>query len=162
MTNMTENKRERLDSVINDLNSFVVGFSGGVDSSYLLLRAHTLLKDKIMGLTIRTPYMPLSETEEAVEFARVHGINHRIIELPFPDQIRSNPPERCYICKKILFGHLVSFAAENGFRHVADGSNSDDAGTHRPGMRALSEMGIRSPLMEAGLTKQEIRKLLRN
>ena len=92
MTNMTENKRERLDSVINDLNSFVVGFSGGVDSSYLLLRAHTLLKDKIMGLTIRTPYMPLSETEEAVEFARVHGINHRIIELPFPDQIRSNPP----------------------------------------------------------------------
>ncbi|MFZ2338350.1 MAG: ATP-dependent sacrificial sulfur transferase LarE [Bacteroidales bacterium] len=158
---MTENKRDRLDSVINDLNSFVVGFSGGVDSSYLLLRAHTLLKDRIMGLTLRTPYMPLSEIEEASGFAKVHKINHKIIELPFPDQIRDNPPDRCYICKKILFDHLSRFAAANGFAYVADGSNADDAGSHRPGLRALRELGIKSPLMEAGLVKQEIRDLLR-
>lgn len=158
---MTENKRDKLDRLLIDLNSFVVGFSGGVDSSYLLLRAHSLLKEKVMGVTLRTPYMPDSEIEEASGFARAHKINHRIIELQFPDQIRNNPPDRCYICKKILFDQLLRFAAANGFAYVADGSNADDAGSHRPGLRALRELSIRSPLMEAGLTKQEIRDLLR-
>ena len=158
---MTENKRVKLDRILIDLNSFVVGFSGGVDSSYLLLRAHSLLKEKVLGVTLRTPYMPDSEIEEASGFAMDHKINHRIIELPFPDQIRDNPPDRCYICKKILFDQLRRFAAANGFACVADGSNADDAGSHRPGLRALSELSIRSPLMEASLTKQEIRDLLR-
>jgi uncharacterized protein len=162
MTTMTENKRDRLDSVISELNSFVIGFSGGVDSSYLLFRAHTLLKDKVMGVTLHTPYIPLSEIEEAIGFAEAHKINHRVLELPFPDQIRENPPARCYICKKILFDHLLRFAAENGFAHVADGSNADDAVSYRPGLMALRKLGIRSPLMEAGLTKLEIRSLLRD
>ncbi len=162
MTKMTENKRDRLDRVINDLNSFVIGFSGGVDSSYLLFRAHKLLKGRVMGVTLHTPYIPLSEIEEAIRFAEIHKINHRVLELPFPDQIRENPPDRCYICKKILFDHLLRFAAKNGFSHVADGSNADDALSYRPGLMALRELGIRSPLMEAGLTKQEIRNLLRD
>ncbi|MDX9945865.1 MAG: ATP-dependent sacrificial sulfur transferase LarE [Bacteroidales bacterium] len=157
---MPENKRDKLDLLLNDLNSFVVGFSGGVDSSYLLLRANSLLKEKIMGVTLRTPYMPDSEIEEASEFARVHKISHRIIDLSFPEPIRNNPPDRCYICKKILFGQLIGFAADNGFSNVVDGSNADDARSHRPGIRALKELGIRSPLMEAGLTKQDIRDLL--
>lgn len=157
---MAENKRDKLDRLLNDLNSFVVGFSGGVDSSYLLLRAHSLLKEKIMGVTLRTPYMPDSEIEEASEFARAHKISHRIIDISFPEPIRNNPPDRCYICKKILFGQLISFAADNGFSHVVDGSNADDASTHRPGIRALKELGVRSPLQEAGLTKQDIRDLL--
>lgn len=157
---MAENKRDKLDRLLNDLNSFVVGFSGGVDSSYLLLRAHSLLKEKIMGVTLRTPYMPDSEIEEASEFARAHKISHRIIDISFPEPIRNNPPDRCYICKKILFGQLTRFAADNGFSHVVDGSNADDASSHRPGIRALKELGVRSPLMEAGLTKQDIRDLL--
>ncbi|MBN2667527.1 MAG: ATP-dependent sacrificial sulfur transferase LarE [Bacteroidales bacterium] len=157
---MAENKRDRLDHLLNDLNSFVVGFSGGVDSSYLLLRAHSLLNKKIMGVTLRTPYMPDSEIKEASEFARSHNISHSIIDLSFPEPIRNNPPDRCYICKKILFGQLISFAADKGFSHVVDGSNADDAKSHRPGIRALKELGIRSPLMEAGLTKQDIRDLL--
>lgn len=157
---MTENKRDKLDQLLNDLNSFVVGFSGGVDSSYLLLRAHALLKEKIMGVTLRTPYMPDSEIEEASEFARVHKISHRILDLSFPEPIRNNPPDRCYICKKILFGQLLGFAADNGFSNVVDGSNADDTNSHRPGIMALKELGIRSPLMEVGLTKQDIRDLL--
>lgn len=157
---MTGNKLDKLDSLLNELNSFVVAFSGGVDSTYLLLRANSLLKDKITGVTIRTPYMPDSEIEEASEFARLHNINHRIIDLPFPEPIRNNPPDRCYICKTILFEHLAGFAADNGFGYVVDGTNADDAGFHRPGIRALKELGIRSPLMEAGLTKQDIRDLL--
>jgi len=158
---MTGNKRDRLDQILRELNSFVVGFSGGVDSSYLLLRAHAVLQDRIMGLTLRTPYMPASEIEEAAEFARIHKINHSIVELPFPDRIRANPPDRCYICKKILFSHLFRYATDKGYAYVVDGSNADDAGYHRPGLRALRELGIRSPLAEAGLTKQEIRELLR-
>lgn len=161
MTKMTEKKGDRLDRVLTGLNPLVIGFSGGVDSSYLLLRAHALLKDKMIGVTIKTPYMPVKEIEEAVEFARNHNIDHRIIELPFPDPIRTNPPQRCYICKKILFDHIIRFAADNGYAYVADGSNADDAGFHRPGLKALRELGIRSPLMEAGLTKKEIRELLR-
>jgi uncharacterized protein len=158
---MSEDKREKLDRLLNDLNSFVVGFSGGVDSSYLLFRANALLKEKVMGITLRTPYMPDSEVEEAAEFAREHNIRHHIINLPFPEPIRNNPPDRCYICKKILFGQLTGFAANNGFSHVVDGSNADDASSHRPGIRALNELGVRSPLMEAGLTKQDIRDLLK-
>lgn len=157
---MSGDKREKLDRLLNDLNSFVVGFSGGVDSSYLLLRANALLKEKVMGITLRTPYTPDSEIEEAAEFAREHNINHRILNLPFPEGIRNNPPDRCYICKKILFGQLIRFAADNGFSHVVDGSNADDASSHRPGIRALKELEVRSPLMEAGLTKQDIRDLL--
>ena len=157
---MSEDKRNKLDRLLNDLNSFVVGFSGGVDSSYLLLRANSLLKEKIMGITLRTPYMPDSEIEEAAEFAREHKINHRVINLPFPEAIQNNPPDRCYICKKILFGQLIRFAADNSFSHVVDGSNADDASSHRPGIRALQELGVRSPLLEAGLTKQDIRDLL--
>ena len=157
---MTKNKRDKLDRLLIDLNSFVVGFSGGVDSSYLLLRAHSLLKEKITGVTLSTPYMPDSEIEEATEFARAHKISHRILDLSFPEPILNNPPDRCYICKKILFGQLLGFAADNGFSHVVDGSNADDANSHRPGIRALKELGVRSPLMEAGLTKQDIRDLL--
>jgi uncharacterized protein len=158
---MFENKKKNLDTILKELNSFVVAFSGGVDSSFLLFRAHSLKKNKIIGVTIRTPYIPEIELEEAVEFARLHDINHKIIDLSFPEAIRNNPVDRCYLCKKTLFSKLLDFAKENGFKYVIDGTNADDTNVYRPGLRALRELGIRSPLLEAGLTKKDIRELLR-
>jgi uncharacterized protein len=159
---MVEDKIERLDKLLTELKSFVVAFSGGVDSSFLLYRANTLKKLNITGVTIRTPYIPGIEIDEAVKFAKTYGIKHRIIDLSFHESMRHNPVDRCYLCKKILFSELLSFAADNGYLHVIDGSNVDDTGDFRPGLRALRELDIRSPMLEAGLTKNNIRELLRN
>jgi pyridinium-3,5-biscarboxylic acid mononucleotide sulfurtransferase len=159
---MINEKSRKLDNILNELGSFVVAFSGGVDSSFLLHRASRLRKSSVIAVTIRTPYIPAREINEASEFTKAFGIQHAILDLQFPEQIRNNPLERCYLCKKTLFAEVVSFAARNKFRHVADGSNADDSGEFRPGLRALREMGIRSPLMEAGLTKSEIRELAKN
>lgn len=158
---MAENKKKKLDAILKDLKSFVIAFSGGVDSSLLLYRAHSLKLTEMIGVTIRTPYIPQVELHEAAEFARLHGINHRIIDLSFPEAVRSNPVDRCYLCKKTLFTELLGFADENGFRYVIDGTNADDTNLFRPGLRALQELGIRSPLLEAGLTKKDIREMLR-
>jgi|APDOM4702015159_1054818.scaffolds.fasta_scaffold40512_2 uncharacterized protein len=155
-------KSSILDDILKELGSFVVAFSGGVDSSYLLHRSFKVRKSSIMAVTIRTPYIPSNEISEAVEFAGMLGIRHKILDLSFSDAIRHNPIERCYLCKKSLFSELVTFARENNFSYVIDGSNADDEGDFRPGMKALNEMGIRSPLLEAGLTKKEIRELSRN
>ena len=156
---MSNNLLEKLDQILKDLGSFVVAFSGGVDSSFLLYRAHSLKKLNVIGVTIRTPYIPDIEINDAVEFVKIHDINHRIIDFSFPEAIRTNPIERCYICKKNLFTELITFASENGFRHVVDGSNADDTKDFRPGLKALREMNIRSPLLEAGLTKKDIREI---
>jgi uncharacterized protein len=156
---MSNNLLEKLDQILKDLGSFVVAFSGGVDSSFLLYRAHTLKKLNVIGVTIRTPFIPAVEINDAVEFVKIHGINHRILDFSFPEAIRHNPVERCYICKKTLFTELIAFASENGFRHVVDGSNADDTKDFRPGLKALSEMNIRSPLLEAGFTKKDIREI---
>ncbi|NMC39367.1 MAG: ATP-dependent sacrificial sulfur transferase LarE [Bacteroidales bacterium] len=156
---MSNNLLEKLDQILKDLGSFVVAFSGGVDSSFLLYRAHSLKKLDVIGVTIRTPYIPAVEINDAVTFVKMHGINHRIIDFSFPEAIRNNPVERCYICKKTLFTELTEFATENGFRHVVDGSNADDTKDFRPGLKALREMNIRSPLLEAGLTKKDIREI---
>ncbi len=142
---MVENKKKNLDAILKELNSFVVAFSGGVDSSFLLFRAHSLKKTKMIGVTIRTPYIPEIELEEAVEFARLHGINHRIIDLSFPEAIRSNPVDRCYLCKKTLFSKLLDFAEENGFKYVIDGTNADDTNVYRPGLRASAGTGHQKP-----------------
>jgi uncharacterized protein len=115
-----------------------------------------------MAVTIRTPYIPSHEIKSAAEFSEAYGIRHKILDLSFPEIIRNNPIERCYLCKKSLFTELVTFARENDYKYVVDGSNADDLGDFRPGIKALNEMSIRSPLLEAGLTKKEIRELSRN
>jgi pyridinium-3,5-biscarboxylic acid mononucleotide sulfurtransferase len=157
---MTEEKISRLDSILKELRSFVIAFSGGVDSSFLVHRAISIERVKMLAVTIRTPYMPEREINEAIEFAMSHGIDHKVIDLDFPEIIRHNPKERCYLCKKILFSKIAQFASENGYQYLLDGTNADDTGELRPGLRALRELSVRSPLLESGLNKKEIRELL--
>jgi len=156
---MSNNLLDKLDKILKDLKSFVVAYSGGVDSSFLLYRAHSLEKLNVIGVTIRTPYISAVEIDEAVEFTKIHSINHRIIDFPFPEVIRNNPVNRCYLCKKILFTELITFAEENGFTYVIDGTNADDTSDFRPGLKALQELKVRSPLLEAGFTKKDIREI---
>jgi uncharacterized protein len=152
-------KLENLDNILKDLKSFVIAFSGGVDSTFLLHRASQIKKLKIVAITIRTTYIPTREIDEAVEFCKTNGINHTILDLACPEEIRYNPIDRCYICKKLLFGQIKSFADKNGYSYIVDGTNADDNGDFRPGLKALEELGVRSPLMESGLIKHEIREL---
>jgi uncharacterized protein len=156
---MMESKSIKLNQILKELGSFAVAFSGGVDSSFLLHRAHIVRKSGIIALTVRTPYIPSREISEAVEFTKTYGIKHEILDITFPEIIRTNPVERCYLCKKTLFNDLFAYTRENKYKYVIDGTNADDAGEFRPGMKALKEMGVISPLLEAGLTKSEIREL---
>jgi pyridinium-3,5-biscarboxylic acid mononucleotide sulfurtransferase len=156
---MLNKKSENLDIILKEMKSFVIAFSGGVDSTFLLYRSSQLKKPKIAAITIKTPYIPEREIDEAVDFCKTHRINHTVLNLTSPEEIINNPLERCYLCKKSLFSHIKSFAEKNNFLYVADGTNADDDGDFRPGMKALQELGIRSPLMESGLIKHEIREL---
>ena len=156
-----DEKSVKLDSILKDLNTFVVAFSGGVDSTFLLHRAHTVRKTGVIAITIRTPYIPSREIEEAIEFTSSFGIRHKVIDIPFPEMIRSNPIDRCYMCKKTIFTNLLSFANDNDYQFVTDGTNADDIRDFRPGIAALKDLGIRSPLLESGLTKNDIRDLAR-
>ncbi|MGE4422641.1 MAG: ATP-dependent sacrificial sulfur transferase LarE [Pseudodesulfovibrio sp.] len=146
---------------IYGLERVLVAFSGGVDSALLLHAAKRAVGESVLAVTFATPYSPQEETACAVEFAETLGVRHLLVEMPIPDDIRDNPPERCYLCKRTLFSELVRIAGEEGIRHILDGSNLDDLGDHRPGRRAVKELGVRSPLLDAGLAKQDIRDLSR-
>ena len=154
-----DEKTLKLDAILKYLNSFVVAFSGGVDSTFLLHHAHTVKKSGVIGITIRTPCIPSREIEEAIEFTSSFGIKYEIIDLAFPEIIKNNPIDRCYSCKKTIFTNLLGFAKENNYQFVIDGTNADDLSDFTPGIQALKELGIRSPLLESGLTKIDIREL---
>ena len=140
-----------------------MAFSSGVDSTFLLRVAHEELGDRVIAVTARSHTFPQRELEEARTFCRTEGVRHEIVdseELDIPG-FAENPPDRCYHCKKELFGKLLAFARRNGLAGVIEGANRDDDGDFRPGRRAIRELGIRSPLHEVGLTKAEIRALSR-
>jgi len=156
---MTEEKTIKLDSLLKVMKSMVVAFSGGVDSSFLVYRANKIKNLKVLAVTIRTPYMLAREINEAIDFTKKYNFSHQIIDVAFPEIIRHNPSDRCYLCKKILFSKITDFAGEAGYHFIVDGTNHDDTKEIRPGLRALKELAVRSPLAEAELTKKEIREL---
>ena len=154
-----DSKWEQLKATLRAMDSVLIAFSGGVDSTFLLAAAHQTLGDNALGVTVLSEVHPEWEQREAVALAQRIGARHQTLAVEVLDTpaFRENPPERCYLCKRALFSKLRECAAEQGLRYVADGTNVDDEGDFRPGMRALKELEIRSPLKEVGLTKQEIR-----
>lgn len=156
-------KEKVLEERLRRMGSVLIAFSGGVDSSYLLHVAHRVLGEAAEAVTMRLATVPAREGKEAADFCREHGIRQRVLsadQLSIPG-FSGNPPDRCYLCKRFLFQNLKKLAAQDGFSFVADGTNADDTKGYRPGLAALSELSIVSPLCEAGLSKAEIRELSR-
>jgi uncharacterized protein len=157
-----EEKYKRLLRLIAGTGGAAVAFSGGVDSSFLCHAAAAALGERAMAITVVSPMLPASEITAAKDIARRIGIEHITIEEnEIEDEVAQNTKERCYHCKKREFAAIQKAARSRGIEIVLDGSNVDDEGDYRPGLRALAELGIMSPLREAGLTKQDIRDMSR-
>ncbi len=155
-------KYARLKAILQQMGSVLVAFSGGADSSLLLAVAHAVLGDKVVAATAISPLFSEDERDQAWRFASALGIRHVFIEEKLDNpQLLANPPERCYYCKRSLFERLKRLAREYELAYVAEGTQTDDMQDYRPGRQAALELGVRAPLAEAGLDKQEVRALSR-
>lgn len=157
-------KYNLLCQILSDYGQAAIAFSGGVDSTLLLKAARDALGDRVIAVTVASHFFPRREYQETVEFCREQGIRQlvcRVNELEIPG-FSQNPANRCYLCKKNFFRKIQEMAREQGIGVVAEGSNLDDLGDYRPGMQAIAELGIVSPLREAGLNKAQIRELSRD
>lgn len=158
---LAHRKLEDLKSYLQELGSVAVAFSSGVDSTFLLQVAADTLGDKVLAVTARSCSFPKREQKEADEYCKEHGIRHVVVNSEELDieGFRQNPKNRCYLCKHELFEEIGAIAKENGLNAVVEGSNMDDNGDYRPGLQAVAELGIKSPLRHAKLYKEEIRFL---
>ncbi len=156
-------KRVRLTTLLSELDSLLIAYSGGVDSAFLACVAREVMPGRVICVTADSPSYPRRHREMAESIARAFQLPHEFVstaELERPEY-RANPANRCYHCKTELYEHLSRVAAERGIATIADGSNADDRGDYRPGRQAAREFHVRSPLDEADLTKAEIRELAR-
>ena len=151
----------KLENEIKKQGKIAIAYSSGVDSTFLLRKAHDILGENAVAITAKACCFMKSETEEAEKFCKSEGIKHIVFEFnPLSvEEFKCNVPNRCYFCKKALFTQIKNIAEKEGICCVADGTNADDLNDYRPGMKALEELGIISPLLDSGLTKDEIRTL---
>ena len=155
-----QDKYEKLKTIIAETGKAAVAYSGGVDSTLLSKVAFDVLKENSIAITLVSPMNAQSEMKDAEDLAKEIGITHYMInDDEIEDEVLANPVNRCYFCKKIEFGRIIEKAAEVGVNVVFDGSNMDDMSDYRPGLQALSELKVISPLRMAGLTKSDIREL---
>ncbi len=160
---MTEKKLKDLKDVLFSLKNVIIAFSGGVDSSFLASVAFEVLGSKTLAVTSNSLIHPRNEIKEARKVAKEIGIPHEVIfsdELDIP-HFSNNPSDRCYHCKRELFSKIQEIAEKKGFKYIAEGTNYDDLGDYRPGIKACAELNVLSPLIEVKLTEEEIRKLLK-
>jgi uncharacterized protein len=150
---------KRLLERLRELRAAAVGFSGGTGSTLLLAAAKEVLGGRLLALTAVTPFMERQEVADTLTLSAQLGVRHELVELAMPQGIEANPPARCYICKHALFGRLLEVAREAGFGCLLDGSNLDDSGDYRPGLRALRELEIDSPLLSCKISKADVRRI---
>ena len=154
-------KLAALKANLQEMDSVVVAYSGGVDSAFMAATANEVLGRKALAVTAKSPSLAPSELRDAVSLGKRLGLNHRVIETKEVQRLdyQTNDSNRCFFCKDELYTHLTGIAAQEGFSWVANGTNLDDLGDFRPGLNAAEQYGVRSPLVDAGLSKAEIRSL---
>lgn len=153
-------KYEKLVKNLRQLEKVLVAFSGGVDSTFLLQAAKDALgKENVIAVTVISPYIPKWEVEEARQLAKAMDLRHEFITVGIIDEIKNNPEDRCYLCKKAIFGKILEYAQKENIKYVIDGTNKDDLKDYRPGLKALKELQVVSPLKESDMTKEDIRTM---
>lgn len=162
MDEMLQRKLKKLQGLLKSYGRVAIAFSAGVDSTFLLKVARDCLgEEQVLALTVRSIFVPARDIQEAQAFCRSEGIRHQLVDADplLDDDVRKNPPQRCYFCKRLIFSRLRELAGAEHIVHLLDGTNVDDLQDYRPGHKALAELGVLSPLQEAGLTKADIRAL---
>jgi uncharacterized protein len=155
-------KYNNLIKYLKKLEKVIIAYSGGVDSTFLLYAAKEALGHNVKAVTINSPYIAKWEIEEAKEFTQKIGIEHEFIDVDIVDAIKDNPTNRCYLCKKYIFQKIKEKAENEQYRYIIDGTNFDDIKDYRPGMKALKELEIISPLLICEITKSDIRKMAKD